>query len=80
MHLGLPIVCPDLPYARALCGSGAIYFNLDSVESLYEAISNLHIRLLRGWRPDWSIQISKLPMNWNDVANEIKAVLFNYLN
>ncbi|NVZ67166.1 glycosyl transferase family 1, partial [Pseudomonas gingeri] len=29
MFSGLPIICPDLPYARVLCGDEAIYFRVN---------------------------------------------------
>ena len=36
MWIGLPIICPDLPYARTLCGEQAIYF--DPYEILYALV------------------------------------------
>lgn len=74
MFVGLPIVCPDLPYARTLCGDNAIYFDPQSVESLRSAISMLHERLQGGWWPDWSGQLASIPSDWNMVARAMLAV------
>lgn len=69
MFMGLPIVCPDLPYAHALCADGAIYFDPLSIDSLRKAIETLHTRLSAGWWPDWSMQLSTIPKNWDLVAD-----------
>lgn len=68
MWIGLPIVCPDLPYARALCGSQAIYFNPYDLASLQAAISELVRRRDSGWWPDWSAELEKIPRDWAEVA------------
>jgi glycosyltransferase involved in cell wall biosynthesis len=71
MFLGLPIVCPDLPYARTLCAEGAIYFDPSSIDSLAEAIGLLQKRLVAGWWPDWSAQLAGIPENWASVASQM---------
>ncbi|MES9857765.1 MAG: glycosyltransferase [Sedimenticola sp.] len=68
MFVGLPIVCPDLPYARALCSDGAIYFDPYSIDSLRQAIKSLHARLATGWWPDWKEQLAAIPKDWDIVA------------
>lgn len=68
MWVGLPIVCPDLPYARALCGDRAIYFNPEDVHSLYVALVELNERLDSGWWPEWSESLKAIPQNWQEVA------------
>lgn len=68
MFVGLPIICPDLPYARTLCGAGAIYFDPSSTQSLGAAVRELHGRLKGGWWPDWSQQLSSVPQDWDAVA------------
>jgi hypothetical protein len=68
IHIGLPIIAPDLPYARALCGAEAIYFNPASIESLKQAVEELATRLSGGWWPDWSAARAKLPGDWHAVA------------
>ncbi len=68
MYVGLPIVCPDLPYARTLCAGEAIYFDPQSIDSLRCAIGQLQSKLESGWWPDWSEQLSKIPTDWNIVA------------
>ena len=73
--IGLPIVCPDLPYARAVCGDGAIYFDVDDPESLGRAIVDLQLRLVSGWIPDWSRQRAMIPGSWDDVAKEFAKVI-----
>lgn len=71
MHLGLPIVCPSLPYARVLCGSVAIYFDPMDIRSLNSAIIELKKRLEFGWRPNWASALNKIPKNWDEVAEKI---------
>jgi glycosyltransferase involved in cell wall biosynthesis len=77
MWLGLPLVCPDLPYARTLCGEQAIYFERGNPESLAKAISVLKDRLISGWRPDWGAQLAVLPADWDHVAREMVALLLS---
>lgn len=72
MWIGLPIVCPDLPYARALCGDAAIYFDPDEKASLEAALSTLRERLDRGWWPDWSDRLALLPADWGVVAEALR--------
>lgn len=74
MFMGLPIVCPDLPYARALCANHAIYFDPLSVDSLRNAIDTLHTSISAGWWPDWTQQLSAFPKNWDVVADEMIEV------
>jgi hypothetical protein len=69
MWLGLPIICPDLPYARDLCGEGAIYFDSNSTSSLRAAIAELGARRDNGWWPDWSASLARIPRDWQQVAN-----------
>lgn len=75
MFVGLPIVCPDLPYARALCGDDAIYFDPLSVGSLQCAVLTLRQRLQAGWWPDWSEPLRKFPADWRRVAEAMLAVV-----
>lgn len=77
MAVGLPIVCPDLPYARNLCGDVAIYFDPGSAESLRGAIAQLNARLDEGWWPDWSARLSRIPPSWDAVAEAMLATLFD---
>ncbi len=74
MFMGLPIVCPDLPYAHTLCADGAIYFDPFSIDSLRNAVEILHARLSDGWWPEWSAQLSAIPKDWNVVADKMIAV------
>jgi hypothetical protein len=74
MHVGLPVVCPDLAYARTLCGETAIYFDPDRAESLRAAVTELSARLRSGWWPDWSDRLDRLPKTWSEVANAFVAV------
>lgn len=75
MHLGLPIVCADLQYGHALCGSDAIYFDPNDPQSLRDALTELRRRLDAGWWPDWSEQLSRIPRSWNDVAARMLALV-----
>ncbi len=74
MFVGLPIVCPERPYARALCGDGAIYFDPSSAASLQAATSELSRRLREGWWPDWSEQLQTLPSDWHAVARAMLTI------
>jgi glycosyltransferase involved in cell wall biosynthesis len=71
MHVGLPVVCADLPYARRLCRETAIYFDPHDPSSLVSATRELHDRLSSGWWPDWSTQMASLPSGWAEVAGRI---------
>ena len=71
MWLGLPIICPDLPYARILCGNNAIYFDIDNPISLNDSISLLAHKFNNGWWPDWSENLKNIPSNWDEVAHNI---------
>ena len=64
MLKGLPIICPRLEYARAICGSEAIYFESSNAESLLEAILELDARLKSGWKPDWTNALVNIPKDW----------------
>jgi glycosyltransferase involved in cell wall biosynthesis len=74
MFVGLPIVCPDLPYAHTLCGDQAFYFNPDQPESLRQALLALQSRLDQGWWPNWQDQLINIPSDWDIVARKILEV------
>lgn len=69
MWIGVPVICPDLPYARTLCGEQAIYFDPHNVASLRAAIDELAKRRASGWWPDWSGSLARIPHNWQEVAH-----------
>jgi glycosyltransferase involved in cell wall biosynthesis len=71
MHIGLPVIAPDLPYASTLLGDQAIYFDLRRHESLRAAVVELHRRLERGWWPDWSERLALAPKDWTAVARRM---------
>jgi glycosyltransferase involved in cell wall biosynthesis len=74
MSIGLPIICPDLPYARALCGDTAIYFDPHDKDSLYAAVIELSKRRAAGWWPDWSGDLKKIPRDWSEVAEAMLSL------
>lgn len=74
MWIGLPIICPDLGYARNLCGDQAIYFSPRSVSSLHLAVNELNHRLRSGWWPNWSEQLTGVPEDWESVASSMIEV------
>jgi hypothetical protein len=74
MFVGLPIVCPDLPYAHTLCGDTAIYFDPDQPESLLRALTTLKLRLDQGWWPDWQKRLVDMPRDWETVARKMLEV------
>lgn len=73
--MGLPVICADLPYARALCGEGAVYFDPHSTESLCQAIGEMQARLDQGEWPDWSRQRTRFPPSWDVVAEAMIALV-----
>jgi len=77
MFVGLPIICPNLPYARNLCGAQGIYFNPDSQKSLLSAVKKLKKILDSGWWPSWDYQMKNIPSNWNIVAKAMIEITFN---
>jgi glycosyltransferase involved in cell wall biosynthesis len=70
MAMGLPILVADQPYAHALCGDDAIYFDAKSKEGLVEACVLLKKRMENGWYPDWSSTLATMPENWSVVAQK----------
>jgi len=77
MFVGIPIICPDLPYARNLCGDKAIYFDSDSPESLMLAIKKLKKMLDSGWWPSWDSQMQSIPSNWKITAAQIIEIILS---
>jgi len=77
MFVGIPIICPDLPYARNLCGDKAIYFDPDSPESLIFAIKKLKKMLDSGWWPSWDNHMKNIPNNWKITAAQIIEITLN---
>jgi hypothetical protein len=71
MHLGLPIICPDLPYAKIICEDQAIYFNPGDINSLKLAVLELKEKLVKGWQPNWNNQLKKIPKDWKFVADSL---------
>jgi glycosyltransferase involved in cell wall biosynthesis len=74
MFVGLPIVCPDLPYAHTLCGDEAIYFDPDNPAMLLAALQTLQARLQQGWWPNWEDRLVKIPRDWETVARRMLEV------
>lgn len=75
MHIGLPIICADRPYARSLCGDEAVYFDPLSTQSLHDAIIKMRSKISNGYWPDWSLQNAKIPTDWDQVAYDMLALL-----
>jgi hypothetical protein len=75
MFIGLPIICPNLPYARLLCGDQAVYFDPNSLNSLKVALEVLNNKITNGWWPDWSQQMSVIPNDWNLVGNNMLNIV-----
>jgi glycosyltransferase involved in cell wall biosynthesis len=74
MFIGIPIVCPDLPYAHTLCGDQAFYFDPNCIKSLHDAICKLQHYLLEGWWPDYKSQLLNIPKDWETVASEMLVI------
>lgn len=74
MYLDLPIICPDLPFARVLCGDEAFYFDPDEIDSLRAQTLLLKEKLQNGWKPNWEIQMQKISNDWKEVAEKMIAL------
>lgn len=74
MWLGLPILCADLPYARALCGDTALYFDPGDPADALRVVTELRARLAAGWRPDWRTQLNPIPRDWDQVAQQMALI------
>jgi len=66
MQMGLFIICSNLPYAKVICGTQAIYFDPNNVNSAIDAISDLKFKLQNNIFPDWSCALAKFPKNWDE--------------
>ena len=75
MWIGLPIIAPDLPYARYLCGDEAIYFDPNEFKTFEEAVNLLIKKLNSGWYPNWSNYIKKFPSDWDSVASSFLNIM-----
>jgi glycosyltransferase involved in cell wall biosynthesis len=74
MFVGIPIICPDLPYARELCGYQAEYFDPSDPNSLMDAIRRLNDKIKNGWWPNWSNELSLIPQSWGEVAEKLMKI------
>lgn len=68
MQMGLPIVIPDLPYARSLCGDSAFYFEPQSIESFLAALESVAEFVQGGMKLDYSNELADVPDSWSEVA------------
>ena len=75
MKMGSYIICSDLPYAKILCGTEAIYFNPDDAGSVIDAILDLKNKISKNELPDWSDALAKFPHNWKDYVDQFIKVL-----
>lgn len=75
MKLGLYIICSDLPYAKILCGSEAIYFDPNNVDSVIDAIIVLKNKINNNEMPNWSKALAKFPNNWQNYIDKFIQVL-----
>lgn len=78
MFLGKHIICPDLPYARDLCGSGAIYFRQNDPDSLLAAIRQLKYLVDNKISCDWSEQLKYVPKDWPSVAEKMQKIFIKH--
>lgn len=75
LWLDLPVICPDLPYARDILGENQFFFRFGDPASLAEAIERLQVELSRGWRADWAQRRKLFPQNWQEVAKRFMDVV-----
>ncbi|QDC72037.1 glycosyltransferase [Candidatus Methylopumilus universalis] len=77
MSLGIPIICPNLPYARELCQDQAIYFNVVSAESFKQAVNELILKLQEGWKPNYSKCLKSISSGWDVYASKTLEHIVN---
>jgi hypothetical protein len=70
MKMNLYIICPDLPYAKWMCGKQAKYFIPNDSNSLYIAIKEVLDDNLNNIKPNWDEPLSKIPENWDYYASK----------
>lgn len=75
MYVNLPIICPNLPYVRDVCGEAPIFFEPNNFGSLAKAIQTLNDKLMAGWWPDWNTELEKFPKNWQQVAAKFEKIM-----
>jgi glycosyltransferase involved in cell wall biosynthesis len=68
MYLDLPILVSKLPYAEWICGEQALYFDPYNIDSLKNCIKLFQQKLHDGWKPDYSEQLKKIPMDWHSFS------------
>ncbi len=75
LWLDLPVICPDLPYARDILGANPHFYEAGSRSSFIEALARLKSARDAGWRADWSERRRHFPQDWQEVAAQFsKAV------
>lgn len=72
MHFNLPIIAPDLPYARWMCEENAIYFNYDK-DSFLTALSQFVANY--DHLSDHATALEKFPSDWDEVTSYFRKNL-----
>jgi glycosyltransferase involved in cell wall biosynthesis len=72
MYFGLPIIAPDLPYAKWMCEDQAVYFNYDK-GSFQLALS----RFINDYSHlgNYTTAMEKFPSDWDEVTSYFREVL-----
>lgn len=75
LWLDLPIICPDLPYARDLLEENPYYFGANSLDELLLSVRRLRKDLTNGMKVDWSERRNYFPASWQEVAREFSSAM-----
>jgi len=76
----LPIVVPNLPYAKSVCGKSAFYFDINSSQSFLSAINNAVHHATNKKLIDYSKELSVIPKDWVEVADKLTYLMLKYCN
>lgn len=68
LWLDMPIICPDLPYARDILPDNPYYFAVADGQSLSESVARLRRALSQNVRSDWTLRRESFPRTWHHAA------------
>lgn len=75
LWLDMPIVCPNLPYARDILGDNSYYFSAGRREELPLSVRRLRNDLENNKKIDWSRRRKNFPDSWREVAREFLSAM-----
>lgn len=76
MSLGKPILAPDLPYVREMCGTTPFYFENGDINSFVCACQKLLQFLKTGDNISYAQELAKFPTNWSNLTESLLELVF----